>query len=90
MIAIDGESFLGLSILFGSSPEQDPLDATLDIVSSSPFSLAIANALGQPGLTVAQFADRVRSQVETMTWRFQTPMLYCDEETQNQVLIDAV
>ncbi|MDP3674388.1 MAG: caspase family protein [Novosphingobium sp.] len=79
----------GLSLLFSSSPEQRALDTAPDL-SSSPFAIAIANALGQPGLSVAQFADRVRSQVETLTRRFQTPILYCDEETLNQVMIDAV
>ncbi len=80
-------NFPGCSILFASSFFQEALDAAPGH-SSSPFAIALGNALGQPGLSVVQFADRVRSEVEVLTGRMQSPMLACEPATYDRVMID--
>lgn len=68
---------------------QRVLDATQG-ESQSPFTIALANALARPGLTLAQFASHVRGEVETLTDSFQTPLLLAPKSMRNMVLVEPV
>ncbi|SIN62253.1 Caspase domain-containing protein [Parasphingorhabdus marina DSM 22363] len=77
------------SVLFAASYYQFAMDAAPG-QQRSPFAIALTNALGQPGLTVEQFANYIRREVEDLTDRYQSPMLFCEKPTQDVVLIDTV
>ncbi|WP_373487466.1 caspase family protein [Blastomonas sp.] len=82
-----GENIDGLALLFAVSPMQHMLDVAPG-KQSSAFVIALCNALGRPGATLEQLADAVRSEVEVLTDRFQTPLLLANRFTRNRVLVD--
>ncbi|MEO1046661.1 MAG: caspase family protein [Pseudomonadota bacterium] len=74
------------SVLFAASYYQTALDAAPG-QRRSPFAIALTNALGRPGMTVEQFANYVRKEVEALTDRHQSPMLFCENKTQDAIMI---
>lgn len=85
--AVRGGDIDGLAFMFAASPMQNALDAAPG-KQSSAFAIGICNALGQPGMTLDQFADSVRSEVEVLTDRFQTPLLLASHATRGKVVVD--
>lgn len=81
------EDIDGLALLFAASPMQRALDAAPG-KQSSAFAIGLCNAFGRPGMTLEQFGDAVRSEVEALTDRFHTPLLFASNATRNQVVID--
>ena len=77
----------GLAFMFAASPMQFALDAAPG-KQSSAFAIGLCNAFGRPGMTLDQFADAVRSEVEVLTDRFQTPLLLASNATRNKVVVD--
>ena len=77
----------GVAVLAASSFYQSAADAA-DGKTSSPFTIALLNALGVPGLSIAQLAEKVRSEVETLTQRAQTPRLFAGEEMDGAVFVN--
>lgn len=82
--AIDNSTNIGL--LSASSVFQPAFDL-VDGTTSSPFTIAVLNALAIPGLTLAQFSDRVRAEVETLTERVQTPRLFASPALKSDILV---
>ena len=78
-----------VAVLTASSFFQYAADAA-EGTSSSPFTIGLLNALAMPGLTIAQLAQRVRSEVEALTMRAQTPQLFASGAIENSVFVNLV
>lgn len=81
----DGQ-MAGVAVLAASSFYQGAMDAA-EGKTSSPFAIAFLNAIGVPGLSITQLAQRVRDEVETLTRRAQTPRLFAGEEMDGAVFV---
>ena len=55
--------------------------------SSSAMTIAMLNALGHPGLTLGQLADRVRAEVESLTDRIQIPRFFGSRAMEDLVYV---
>lgn len=51
--------------------------------NSSPFAIAMLNSFGRPGLTIRQYMDQIRSEVENLTDMQQTPRLFLGRALKN-------
>lgn len=83
---IQDDQMPGVSVLAASSFYQSALDAA-DGKTSSPFAIALLNAIAVPGLSITQLAHKVRSEVETLTFRGQTPRLFAGEDMDGAVFV---
>ena len=84
-----GSSLPNTAAIYATGIWQEALDAVENGVSS-PFAIALNNAFSRPGLTLAQLASQVRSEVEDMTKGFQTPTLFAPTAMRDLVLVTSV
>jgi hypothetical protein len=59
-----------------------------DRAINSPFALAIDNALARPGIRLDELHAVVREQVETLTARTQSPVLFANGPIRSEVLVE--
>lgn len=78
-----------VAAIYATGIWQEAIDAVEGGISS-PFAIALNNALSRPGLTLAQLASQVRTEVEEMTKGFQTPTLFAPIRMRDLVLVTPV
>lgn len=78
--------FGGVAVLYAAGMLQNAVDSA-EGSNSSPFSIALNNALTRPGLTLAQLSSVVRTEVEDMTKGKQTPALFATETMRDLILV---
>lgn len=77
----------GSAILYVAGMYQQAVDQAEGSIRG-PMAIALANAFVRPGLTLAELASVVRSEVEDITRGKQTPVLYASEGMRNLVLVE--
>lgn len=78
--------FGGVAVLYAAGMLQNAVDSA-EGSNSSPFAIALNNALTRPGLTLAQLSSVVRTEVEGMTKGKQTPALFATETMRDLILV---